>query len=92
MNSFKRVVNELSTEQKTTDKPTSSDKETWLSSRCTNALIIDLTAKYLDALSELPCLSTATSEGREESDMLKGQIQLLESILNDVTEIPEDEE
>lgn len=92
MNSFEKVVNELSIQQRTTDAPTSSDKETWLSSRCTRALIIDLTAQYLDSLSELPCLSTATSEGREESDMLKGKIQLLESILNDVTAIPEDDE
>ena len=91
MNSFERVIKELDKKKGNVDI-TSAEKATWLDTRCTNALIIDLTAMYLDSLSELPNLSTATNDDREESDKLKGKIQLLESILNDVTAIPEDDE
>lgn len=91
MNSFKRVIEELDRKKGEIDI-VGAEKQAWLETRCTKALIVDLSAMYLDALNELPSLSTATSEGREESDKLKGKIELLESILNDVTEIPEDDE
>lgn len=92
MNSFERVIKEARKLHDKADKPNSAEVQTWLSGRCTKGLIIDLTNQYLSSLDELPKLSTATSEGREESDFLKGKIHTLESILNDITEIPEDSE
>jgi len=91
MNSFKNTIKELKKEKSNIDID-GAEKQAWLSSRCTKSLIMDLTSLYLDDLNSLPSLSTATDEGREESDMMKGRIALLETILDEIAEIPEEEE
>ena len=91
MNSFKNTIKELKKEKSNIDID-GAEKQAWLSSRCTKSLIMDLTSLYLDDLNSLPSLSTATDEGREESDMMKGRIALLETILDEIAETPEEEE
>jgi hypothetical protein len=91
MNSFEKTIKELDKKKGEIDID-GAEKQAWVSGRCTKDLITSLTIDYLDALGELPGISTATGEGREESDTLKGKIQTLESILDYITTIPEEEE
>jgi len=91
MNSFDKIIKELDKKKGEIDID-STEKQAWVSGRCTKDLITSLTIDYIDASSELPKMSTATGEGREGSDMLKGKIQTLESILDYITTIPEEEE
>ena len=91
MNSFEKIIKELDKKAGEIDID-GAEKQAWLSSRCTKSLIMDLTSLYLGDLNSLPNLSTATSEGREDSDKMKGRIALFEFILDEIAEIPEEKE